>query len=85
MPKDEKVSQEQLDLMRHTVGLDWQAIPYRNYFFSGEECDGYSDLVDLVNMGFMTSRESTGTPNTMFHLTDKGCRIINLTGLDAIS
>lgn len=51
--KEPRVTQEQLDLMRHTTGMVGEKKPYRNYFIAD---DGHSDwevLNELVEMGLM--------------------------------
>lgn len=80
-----KVTQEQLDLMRHTIGADYRSKPYRNYFSSGESCDGFGLLCEIVDMGLMERRNSPISSDVLFHLTDKGMHILGFSGLDAIS
>ena len=80
-----RVTQEQLDLMRHTVGLDRKKTPYRNHLFAD---DGHVDwllLTELVEMGLMTKHESPISPDFVFHLTDQGCWMLGLAGTEAIS
>ena len=78
-----RVTQEQLDLMRHTVGLDNSDTAYRNYYASNG-----NNLVmdDLVNMGLMkTSKQPALSDYLYYHLTDEGCYMLNINGTKAIS
>jgi len=80
-----KVSQEQLEIMRHTVGLDNNETPYRNHFVTGEYADNYQCLRDIEAQGLMKSYTRSFCPDdVIFALTEDGCRMIGLSGLDAI-
>lgn len=82
-----RVTNEQLDLMRHTVGIQSNSDkPYRNYFATHEGCIDYDALNDLVSMGLMTKRDSPVNDDMiLFHMTDAGCHMLNMSGLDAIA
>lgn len=79
-----KVTQNQLDLMRHTVGLDRGNKPYRNYFSADEGHDSLDDLNDLVDMGLMKKNKTGISPDIIFSLTDTGCYMLNINGIDSI-
>ena len=82
--KEPRVTQEQLDLMRHTVGMVGGKKPYRNYFAADEgHCD-WELLNGLVEMGLMVKRNAPLSPGSIFHLTDQGCWMLGLTGTEAL-
>ena len=80
-----KVTQEQLDLMRHTVGMDRRKTPYRNHFFADEGHVDWFCLIELVKMGLMTKHESSISPGFVFQLTDQGCWMLGIPGTGAIT
>lgn len=64
-----------LGALQHSLGVDrfGRGEQYRNHFCSGEGCDGYDDLVEMVELGLMTRRESKYLGgNSMFYVTDAG-------------
>jgi len=82
-----EVTNSQLDMMRHTVGLDRGKKPYRNHYSSADGCTGIDELLELVDMGLMTKRRNRLDEmgeSYIFNLTDSGCRMLGLSGLDAI-
>ena len=84
---DVKVNQKQLDMMRHAVGLNRGKKPYRNHYSSADGCDGIEELLELVDIGLMTKRRNSLDEmgeSYIFHLTDKGCWMLGLSGLDAL-
>jgi len=80
-----KVTIEQLDLMRHTVGLDRSDNPYRNYFSADEGHTHWNSLIELVEMGLMTKRKSTVSSDTIFHITNQGCWFLNIPGTEELN
>lgn len=51
------ITEKHRKLLRHTLGLDQSATPYRNRFVAG---DGHSDMPlirDLVDWGYMAERK----------------------------
>ena len=82
--KEPRVTQEQLDLMRHTAGIVGGKKPYRNYFTAD---DGHSDweaLNELVEMGLIVKRNAPLSLDSIFHLTDQGCRMLGLPGTNVL-
>lgn len=54
-----KVSNNQLDMMRHCAGMVWDRgsfMPYRNHYYASTSVDGYEELMDLVDQGLMVVR-----------------------------
>jgi len=57
-----------LEVMKHFIGLDYKTPymrngkrfyrPYRNYYSSGEHCDGLNLLLELERDGFATRRSN---------------------------
>ena len=79
-----RVTQEQLDILRHTVGLDKGTKPYRNHFAADPGHEDYDDLTELCTMGLMIKRQSPVSSDKLFHITDMGCWMLGLSGLGAI-
>ncbi|WP_419653062.1 hypothetical protein [Thiolapillus sp.] len=67
--KEARVTIEQMDIFRHTAGLDRGNTPYRNYFCAEEGHDSWDALLELVKMGLMVKRPSPTSPSSLFHLT----------------
>jgi hypothetical protein len=68
----EGLSEGQVNIMRHTLGLNQSKIAYRNYYSSDAGSSGFDDLNKLVELGYMTRRNSSISPDYIFHTTDKG-------------
>jgi len=79
-----RVTQEQLDLMRHTAGMVGWKKPYRNYFTADDGHSDWETLNELVEMGLMVKRNSPLSPGSIFHLTDQGCWMLGISGTDAL-
>ena len=93
----EDISPAQLSHMEHALGLstvkrrkrDWNKcksvdLCYRNYFSSGEECDGFGDLMQLAEAGLMSHRRvdlGNGVASDMFHVTPEGFAELQRAGL----
>jgi len=73
-----RVTQEQLDMMRHTIGIRDAKKPYRNYYNASEGCDGFQNLVDLVEMGLMERYKSSVSSDTCFFLTVAGHKMLGV-------
>lgn len=45
-----------IEILQHSLGLDehGQGKSYRNHYVSGDGCDGWDTLLDLVSRGLMT-------------------------------
>jgi hypothetical protein len=70
-----EVTKEEKDILRHTLGLDYNPEPFRNYFVSGTRCDNFKDLEKLVELGLMTKRKDPFdevNESFVFHATKKG-------------
>jgi hypothetical protein len=69
-----EVSQEQLKLMKHALGLDWQKKPYRNRYFDNKD---NSEWCNLVNKGLACKgNERAEDSNIMFWLTKEGVEFV---------
>ena len=64
-----KLTKEQYDVLRHTLGLDRHAIPYRNYYADEENA-----LIpnELVNQGFMKVTKRIPGGLVYFQVTEAG-------------
>jgi len=76
--KPEKLSESQLQILQHSLGVDQygRGRQYRNRYAIGPDCDGFSDLVELCEMGFMLDHGPIGMWGGMhgFTVTDAGRR-----------
>ncbi len=83
--EEPKVTNAQLDLMRHAVGMTSPGkLPFRNYFFAEKGHEDFDNLMQLVNMGLMKTGKSRLSDDTLFCLTDQGCWMLGISGTDAI-
>jgi len=50
------MTSNQLHILQHSLGVDQygQGDQYRNRYVVGPDCDGFSDLTELVTLGLMT-------------------------------
>ena len=71
-----RVTNEQLDIMRHAAGLDRSKTPYRNHYSFDEGYGSWDALQELVEMGLMEKEENPSSSNTLFYLTVQGCRML---------
>lgn len=72
-PLSDIISPDQLDNLRHTLGLNYQPTPYRNHYVADKGGDAIAGLMDMVEKGLMTSRpEPFGGTGTCFHATEAG-------------
>lgn len=70
------MSPEQLDILRHSLGLDGNGhgLPYRHHFVTGMDSTDHPHCMALVEMGFMVrhlGNELTGGDD-LFLVTDAG-------------
>ena len=82
---DHSVTLRQIGYMKHTIGFDRSRVtgrkypkytPYRNYFATAENCDGFQSLVDLTDKGLMLSRQD-GSQGWLFHLSKEGFKFLS--------
>lgn len=62
-----------LHILRHSLGLDdnGNGNQYRNYYCTGPDCSGRSDVVELEHAGLMKLGRVDGN-NEFFYVTDAG-------------
>ncbi|AKO91957.1 hypothetical protein BEH_07500 [Priestia filamentosa] len=68
------VSKQQLEEMKHALGMSYKSKPYRNYFHVNEPDD---DWEDLVNKGF--AKRGTGInkgTSTVYWLTYAATKLV---------
>lgn len=85
------LTEEQIDDMKHALGFRKDRIKgrkhlryeaYRNYYATGEGCEGFDGLVDMANKGLMLSRQN-GTDGWYFHVSPQGIKYLSeLTGVE---
>lgn len=67
------VSKEQIENIRHALGLNYKKIPFRNYFNTGFELDATWE--DLCGKG-LAQRRWTETAGYYYHVTREGRELI---------
>lgn len=71
-----KVSEDQLHILRHALGLDWHGRGefYRNHFVTGEGSVDHPDCCALVDLGMMKRFPGNAATGQMdcFRVTDAG-------------
>lgn len=71
-----ETTSKQRGMMRHALGLKTRGVGERegerNYYCASSGCDGYDELVALVDMGMMIQKRSPVSEDFVFHVTDKG-------------
>lgn len=70
--KQNRVTLRQIQLMKHTLGLDRSVDSYRNYFFANENHIDIEDLDRLVDKELMLKYESKISTDVTYSVTDKG-------------
>lgn len=61
MNTDQRMTQQQLEIMKHTLGInECNREPYRNYFLAGRGHPDNAVLDSLVSVGMMTKRQAPG-------------------------
>lgn len=67
------VTQKQLRIMKHMLGLDYKKKPYRNYYYvyAVEQ-----ELEELIKIGFAESRDASNNGAVIYHLTKKGVEFL---------
>jgi hypothetical protein len=67
------ITDNQLDNLRHTLGLNYKAEPYRNHYVADKTCSVTLGMMDMVDKGLMTCRpEPFGGDGICFHATESG-------------
>jgi len=56
MPTENKITPEQLELLRHTLGLNYHDLPTRNHFLASAGSSDMADLRAIEAASLMTSR-----------------------------
>lgn len=62
----ENLSEEQVRMMRHALGINDDGTPYRNYYYTYKEVDEWEDL---VGKGFATRKEGHTKGDCIYALT----------------
>ena len=75
-----KITKSHIDKIKHALGLDYKDIPFRNHYVSGKDCDGYDELMDLVNKRYMT--KGLRFDQVTFWVTAKGAKLVGISRKD---
>lgn len=72
------MTQEQRDIIRHSLGLDYEKTPFRNRYLVS---DGNPALEAMVEAGWMsrgaTTEAATGVLYRYYHVTEAGAAAID--------
>jgi hypothetical protein len=75
-----KLSNKELHILQHTLGLDYKTRPFRNYFITGKGTDDYKYCESLVLKGLMNKYKNTFNEleeEYIYTVTEKGKDAIN--------
>lgn len=67
-----QLSDAQLQVLRHTLGLTNSKTVYRNYFFAEPGHHDWEHLLVLEKLGLMQRRRNTFSTMVMFQATEAG-------------
>lgn len=70
------------DVLRHALGLDYQAKPFRNRYVTGVNCDSYPVLVEMEKAGLVARARTPmfmHKDDVVFYATDKGYALVGAT------
>ena len=73
------LSEKEIELIKHTLGLDNSKESYRNYFSADKDSEDYSILDNLCEKEIMIKRINPLDEinnSYLFHVTDKGIKIL---------
>ena len=77
-----RLAPQQLDILRHSLGLSRGSRVYRNHFVTGPGSDDFDHCESLVAAGLMVKRAghplSGGDP--VYHVTDSGKAVVGARG-----
>ncbi|WP_374187484.1 hypothetical protein ACEPPU_24350 [Priestia aryabhattai] len=67
------VTSKQLGMMKHALGLDYSRKPYRNYYYTSSNHEGWNDL---FNKGFAKVVPAEKEGKSYFFLTYEAVKLI---------
>ena len=67
---------DQRQVIRHSLGLDWAKLPYRNHFAADAEHYDYPAVLACVNEGLMYLGHTDQNGMMFFHVTESGARAV---------
>lgn len=77
-----KVNLQQLDLMKHAIGLERAKVKrgkynaYRNYFSTHDKCSDYAEWEQLVKLELATKREPDKQGVIYYFVSEKGIELL---------
>lgn len=72
------VNKQQLSLMRHALGLQYEKKPYRNRFMTPKDGEDGQHWEDLVSKGLAGKRKYPLSKDTMYWVTEAGAEFLNV-------
>lgn len=70
------------EILRHTLGLDYQTKPFRNRYVSNVNCDSYPVLLEMEKTGLLGRARTPSfchKDDVFFFATDKGYALVGAT------
>jgi hypothetical protein len=75
------LTKDEQHVLRHTLGLDYKAVPFRNHFCAGPGHADMAVLTSLVQKGYMVERANhldEMAACSVYHVTEEGKRELGL-------
>lgn len=71
------LTDSQIHILKHTLGLNRRQTPYRNHFVTSEGCADLPNIKILVGLGLMAEAAPAflDSSSQCFHATDEGKRV----------
>ena len=72
------MNKNEIQIIKHTLGLDYKKEPFRNHFVTGEGTVDFPICEGLVERGFMIKREHSllSTGDFVYYVTEEGKKAI---------
>lgn len=70
------------EILRHTLGLDYQSKPFRNRYITGVNCDSYPVLLEMEKAGLVARARTPmfcHKDDLLFYATDRGFEFVGAT------
>lgn len=72
MNKEIALTKNEIQIINHSLGLDYKGKSFRNYFYTEEGTEDYPLCESLVNKGLMKKTKSIISPGYYYYVTDEG-------------
>jgi len=70
-------TENEIEIIKHSLGLNRRAKPYRNYFCTGEGSTDFDACENLVNQKLMTRHKKEFITDYIYCVTEEGKRSID--------